>query len=47
MSHSPQGRFGVPEDLSGAVLWLMSPASAFVTGIVLPVDGGFMAYAGV
>jgi NAD(P)-dependent dehydrogenase (short-subunit alcohol dehydrogenase family) len=47
MSHSPQGRFGVPEDLSGAVLWLMSPASAFVTGIVLPVDGGFLAFGGV
>ncbi|MEP7358368.1 MAG: SDR family oxidoreductase [Anaerolineales bacterium] len=47
MSHSPQGRFGLPEDLAGAVLWLMSPASAFVTGIVLPVDGGFLAFGGV
>jgi NAD(P)-dependent dehydrogenase (short-subunit alcohol dehydrogenase family) len=47
MTHTPQGRFGVPEDLTGAVLWLMSPASAFVTGLVLPVDGGFMAYSGV
>jgi NAD(P)-dependent dehydrogenase (short-subunit alcohol dehydrogenase family) len=47
MDHSPQGRFGVPEDLAGAVLWLMSPASAFVTGIVLPVDGGFMVNSGV
>jgi NAD(P)-dependent dehydrogenase (short-subunit alcohol dehydrogenase family) len=47
MDHSPQGRFGVPEDLTGAMLWLMSPASAFVTGIVLPVDGGFLAFGGV
>ena len=47
ISHTPMGRFGVPEDLFGAVLWLLSPASAFVTGIVLPVDGGFSAYAGV
>jgi len=47
ISHTPMGRFGVPEDLFGAVLWLLSPASAFVTGIVLPVDGGFSAFAGV
>ena len=37
-------RFGDPEDLLGAVLWLLSPASAFVTGVVLPIDGGFAAY---
>ena len=47
ISHTPMGRFGQPEDLFGAVLWLLSPASAFVTGIVLPVDGGFSAFAGV
>ncbi|MGE5072823.1 MAG: SDR family oxidoreductase [Anaerolineae bacterium] len=46
-SHTPMGRFGNPEDLVGAVLWLVSPASAFVTGIVLPVDGGFSAFSGV
>ena len=40
-------RFGAPEDLLGAVYWLLSPASAFVTGIVLPIDGGFAAYSGV
>jgi NAD(P)-dependent dehydrogenase (short-subunit alcohol dehydrogenase family) len=40
-------RFGEPEELLGAVLWLLSPASAFVTGIVVPVDGGFSAFAGV
>ncbi|MBN1136907.1 MAG: SDR family oxidoreductase [Anaerolineae bacterium] len=47
MEHTPMGRFGVPEDLLGTVLWLLSPASAFVTGITVPVDGGFSAYAGV
>jgi NAD(P)-dependent dehydrogenase (short-subunit alcohol dehydrogenase family) len=47
INHTPAGRFGQPEDLTGAVLWLLSPASAFVTGIVLPVDGGFSAYSGV
>jgi NAD(P)-dependent dehydrogenase (short-subunit alcohol dehydrogenase family) len=47
IDHTPMGRFGNPEDLDGAVLWLMSPASAFVTGIVIPVDGGFSAYSGV
>lgn len=47
MDHTPMGRFGQPEDLVGAALWLLSPASAFVTGIVLPVDGGFSAYSGV
>jgi len=47
IGHTPMGRFGVPEDLFGAVLWLLSPASAFVTGIVVPVDGGFSAYSGV
>ena len=47
IDHTPIGRFGVPEDLLGTVLWLLSPASAFVTGITVPVDGGFSAYAGV
>ena len=47
ISHTPMGRFGKPEDLFGAVLWLLSPASAFVTGIVVPVDGGFSAFSGV
>ena len=47
IAHTPMGRFGVPEDLLGTVLWLLSPASAFVTGITVPVDGGFSAYAGV
>ncbi|MFL7837314.1 MAG: SDR family oxidoreductase [Candidatus Promineifilaceae bacterium] len=47
INHTPMARFGVPEDLMGAVYWLLSPASAFVTGIVLPIDGGFNAYSGV
>ena len=47
LNHTPLNRFGVPEDLLGAVLWLLSPASAFVTGIVVPLDGGFQADSGV
>jgi NAD(P)-dependent dehydrogenase (short-subunit alcohol dehydrogenase family) len=47
LDHTPMGRFGVPDDLLGTVLWLLSPASAFVTGITVPVDGGFSAYSGV
>ena len=47
ITHTPMGRFGNPEDLLGATLWLLSPASKFVTGIVVPVDGGFSAFAGV
>jgi NAD(P)-dependent dehydrogenase (short-subunit alcohol dehydrogenase family) len=47
LAHTPQGRFGSPEDLLGAVLWLVSPASAFVTGVVIPIDGGFSAFSGV
>ena len=47
IAHTPAGRFGTPEDLVGTLLWLVSPASAFVTGVVVPVDGGFSAYSGV
>lgn len=47
LDHTPMGRYGVPEDLLGTVLWLLSPASSFVTGVVIPVDGGFSAYSGV
>jgi NAD(P)-dependent dehydrogenase (short-subunit alcohol dehydrogenase family) len=47
MAHTPMGRYGAPEDLIGTVLWLASDASKFVTGIVVPVDGGFSAYSGV
>lgn len=47
MAHTPAGRFGNPDDLLGATLWLLSDSAAFVTGIVVPVDGGFSAYSGV
>jgi NAD(P)-dependent dehydrogenase (short-subunit alcohol dehydrogenase family) len=47
IAHTPMARFGTPEDLLGAVLWLLSPASAFVSGVVIPIDGGFSAYSGV
>ena len=47
IAHTPMGRFGDPEDLSGTLIWLVSDASMFVTGIVVPVDGGFSAFSGV
>jgi NAD(P)-dependent dehydrogenase (short-subunit alcohol dehydrogenase family) len=47
IDHTPMRRFGEPQDLLGVVLWLLSPASAFVTGVVVPVDGGFSAFGGV
>jgi NAD(P)-dependent dehydrogenase (short-subunit alcohol dehydrogenase family) len=47
IAHTPMGRFGDPDDLIGAALWLLSPISSFVTGAVIPVDGGFSAFSGV
>ena len=47
IEHTPAGRFGKPEDLAGAALWLLSPSAAFVTGIVVAIDGGFTAFTGV
>jgi NAD(P)-dependent dehydrogenase (short-subunit alcohol dehydrogenase family) len=47
LDHTPMARFGNPQDLIGPMLWLLSPASAFVTGIVVPIDGGFSAFSGV
>jgi NAD(P)-dependent dehydrogenase (short-subunit alcohol dehydrogenase family) len=47
LDHTPAGRFGEPGDLLGTVLWLLSDAARFVTGTVVPVDGGFNAYSGV
>jgi NAD(P)-dependent dehydrogenase (short-subunit alcohol dehydrogenase family) len=47
LEHTPAGRFGEPRDLVTTLLWLCSPASRFVTGAVVPIDGGFGAFAGV
>ena len=47
IDHTPAGEFGVAGDLLSTALWLASDASRFVTGTVIPVDGGFSAYAGV
>ncbi|HAF70566.1 MAG: Short-chain dehydrogenase/reductase SDR [Acetothermia bacterium 64_32] len=47
IAHTPMGRFGKPEDLIGAVKWLLSPGAEFVTGVVIPIDGGFSAFSGV
>jgi NAD(P)-dependent dehydrogenase (short-subunit alcohol dehydrogenase family) len=47
ISQTPFGRFGEPEELTGTVLWLITDASSFVTGTVIPVDGGFSAFSGV
>lgn len=47
LENTPQGRFGNPEDLWSTVFWLLSDASGFVTGVVVPVDGGFGAFGGV
>jgi NAD(P)-dependent dehydrogenase (short-subunit alcohol dehydrogenase family) len=40
-------RFGTPEEMTGTVIYLVSDLSKFVTGVVIPVDGGFSAYSGV
>jgi NAD(P)-dependent dehydrogenase (short-subunit alcohol dehydrogenase family) len=47
IGHTPMDRYGAPDDLIGTLLWLCSDASRFVTGIVVPVDGGFSAFSGV
>jgi len=47
VTNTPMGKFGDPDDLQGAALYLLSDLSSFVTGIVIPVDGGFNAYSGV
>jgi NAD(P)-dependent dehydrogenase (short-subunit alcohol dehydrogenase family) len=44
---TPMGDFGKPEDLQGAALFLMSDLARFITGVTIPVDGGFNAYSGV
>ncbi len=47
IDHTPMGRFGEAEELIGTMMWLLSDAAKFVTGIVVPVDGGFSAFSGV
>ncbi len=47
IAHTPAGRFGEPDDLVSTVLWLCGPGSRFVTGVVVPVDGGVSAFSGV
>lgn len=47
LAQTPMGRFGKPEEVSAAVQWLSSDAASFVTGVVIPIDGGFSAFSGV
>ena len=44
MAHTPMGRYGKPEELLGAVIYLLSDAASFVTGTVIPIDGGTSSY---
>lgn len=47
ISGTPVGKYGKPEDLQGATLFLLSDLSGFITGVILPIDGGFSAFGGV
>jgi NAD(P)-dependent dehydrogenase (short-subunit alcohol dehydrogenase family) len=47
VDHTPMGRFGEPDELIGTLLWLVSDGAKFVTGTIIPVDGGFSAFGGV
>ncbi len=47
IEQTPMGKFGEPEDLVGTTVWLCSKGASFVTGVVVPIDGGFSAYSGV
>lgn len=47
VARTPMGRFGKPDELNGPVQWLCSDAASFVTGVVIPVDGGFSAFSGI
>jgi NAD(P)-dependent dehydrogenase (short-subunit alcohol dehydrogenase family) len=47
LAHIPMGRFGSPEDLLSTVIWLLAPSSMFITGIIVPVDGGFSSFSGI
>ncbi len=47
VNNTPMGKFGEPDDLQGATLFLLSDVSSFITGVILPVDGGYSAFGGV
>lgn len=47
VEHTPAGRFGEAEELVSAIVWLCGPGASFVTGAVVPIDGGFSAFSGV
>jgi NAD(P)-dependent dehydrogenase (short-subunit alcohol dehydrogenase family) len=47
LANTPMNRYGTPEEMTGTLLYLASDLSKFVTGVVIPVDGGFSAYSGV
>lgn len=47
VDHTPAGRFGEPPELVSTLLWLCGPGASFVTGVVVPVDGGFSTFSGV
>jgi NAD(P)-dependent dehydrogenase (short-subunit alcohol dehydrogenase family) len=47
LAHTPAGRFGEPDELVATAVWLCGPGAAFVTGVVVPIDGGFSAYSGI
>jgi NAD(P)-dependent dehydrogenase (short-subunit alcohol dehydrogenase family) len=47
ISNTPMGKYGEPEDLNGTVLYLLSDISSFITGVIIPVDGGYSAFGGV
>jgi NAD(P)-dependent dehydrogenase (short-subunit alcohol dehydrogenase family) len=47
IDHTPAGRFGEPEEVVGAVVWLCGRGARFVNGAVIPIDGGFNAFSGV
>ena len=47
LDHTPMRRFGEPDELIGVTIWLLSDAARFVTGVVIPIDGGFSAFSGV
>ena len=47
VNNTPMGKFGTPSDLQGATLFLLSDLSGFITGTILPIDGGYSAFGGV